>query len=73
MIETRLGTYNNMLIEELSAPDDLKTLHALRCTVRLKEAIVANVSENKVSARPAATPATQGGQTQAGNGAKLET
>lgn len=65
VIETRLGTYKNMLIEELSAPDDLKTLHALRCTVKLKEVIVANVAETKVSARPAATPTTQGGQTQA--------
>ena len=68
VVDTRLGTYNNMLIEELSAPDDLKTLHALRCTVRLKEVIVANVSETKVSARPTATPPTQGGQTQAQSG-----
>lgn len=73
VIETRLGTYNNMLIEELSAPDDIKTLHALRCTVRLREVIVASVAETKVSARPAATPPTQGGQTQAKNADKLET
>lgn len=72
VVETRLGTYNNMLIEELSAPDDLKTLHALKCTVRLKEIIVANTSEIKVSARAAAIPATQGGQAQAQSAGDLQ-
>lgn len=61
-VETRLGTYHNMLIEELSAPDDIKTLHALRCTVRLKEIVVASVAEVKVAARPSATKQANGGQ-----------
>ena len=50
-VETRLQTYHNMLIEELSAPDDVNTLHALRCTVRMREIIFATVAETAVSAR----------------------
>ena len=54
-VETRLQTYSNMLIEELSAPDDVKTLNALRCTVRLREVFMAKAAETQVSARKAAT------------------
>jgi hypothetical protein len=54
-VETRLQTYENMLIEELSAPDDYKTLNALKATVRLREIIVADVAEVKTSARASAT------------------
>lgn len=54
-VETRLQTYNNMLIEELSAPDDVNTLHALRCTVRLREIIFASVAETAVSVRASAS------------------
>ena len=56
-VETRLQTYSNMIIEELSAPDDYQTLNALKCTVRLKEIIFANVAETTVSARAASTAA----------------
>lgn len=56
-VETRLQTYNNMLIEELSAPDDVNTLHALRCTVRLREIIFASVAETAVSTRASASAA----------------
>lgn len=54
-VETRLQTYHNMLIEELSAPDDVNTLHALRCTVRMREIIFATVAETAVSARASAS------------------
>lgn len=64
-VETRLQTYENMLIEELSAPDDIKTLNVLKCTVRLREIIFAYVAETQVSARAAATKQTNGGQTPA--------
>ena len=63
-VETRLQNYSNMIIEELSAPDDYKTLHALKCTVRLREIIFANVAETQVSAREASTAGeTAGGAT----------
>lgn len=48
---TRLGTYKNMLIETISAPDDNKTLYALRATVVLKELFVVNVATVKISER----------------------
>lgn len=49
---TRLGTYNNMLIETISAPDDNKTLYGLKATVTLKEIFVVNVTTVKISKRP---------------------
>lgn len=62
-VRTRLQTYSNMLIEELSAPDDHTTFHALKCTVRLRQIIFANVAETQVSARAANTSKeTSGGQ-----------
>ena len=62
-VETRLQTYNNMIIEELSAPDDVNTLHGLRCTVRLREIIFASVAETTVSARATASvEESSGGQ-----------
>lgn len=63
-VETRLQTYHNMLIEELSAPDDVMTLHALRCTVRLREIIFAQVAQTETSARASASAEeTSSGQT----------
>lgn len=65
-VETRLQTYKYMLIEEISAPDDVKTLNAFRCTVRLREIIFAEVAETQTSARAAAAKkASAGGQTPA--------
>ncbi len=65
-VVTRLQTYENMIIEELSAPDDYMTLNALKCTVHLKQIIFANVAETVESKRPAATSGpTSGGQTPA--------
>lgn len=62
-VVTRLQTYENMIIEELSAPDDYQTLNALKCTVHLKQILFANVAEVKTSARAAATKqATSSGQ-----------
>jgi len=51
-IITRLGTYENMLIETISAPDDNKTTYGLRATVTLKEIFVVSVTTVKISARP---------------------
>jgi hypothetical protein len=61
-VVTRLQTYENMIIEELSAPDDYITLNALKCTVHLKQIIMANVAEMKVSKRLTTAAATSGGQ-----------
>lgn len=61
-VETRLQTYNNMIIEELSSPDDVKTLNALKATVRMREIIVSEVAEVQVSARAANTQQSSDGQ-----------
>jgi carbamoylphosphate synthase large subunit len=61
-VTTRLQTYENMIIEELSAPDDYMTLNALKCTVHLKQIIFANVAEIAVSQRKSTAAPTSGGQ-----------
>jgi hypothetical protein len=48
---TRLWSYSNMLIENISAPDDNKTAFGLRATVTLKEIFVVNVTTVKISER----------------------
>lgn len=50
-VTTRLGTYKNMLIESVSAPDDVNTRDGLRCSVSMREVLVAKVGVTKVSAR----------------------
>lgn len=54
-VETRLHDYKNMIIEELSVPDDYKTYTALRCSVRLREIITVGVSDYTTSKRPLET------------------
>ena len=54
-VETRLHDYKNMIIEELSVPDDYKTYTALKCTVRLREIITVGVSDDTTSKRPLET------------------
>lgn len=61
-VVTRLHTYQNMLIEELSAPDDVKTCYGLRCSVTLKEIFVVEVSKTTVSARPQTSGNSNRGQ-----------
>ncbi|WPS86461.1 hypothetical protein SMD22_18385 [Brevibacillus halotolerans] len=62
-VHTRLGLYQNMLIEELTAPDDFTTLSGLRCTVTMREIIVGQVRTVKISSKPAVTDrATRGKQ-----------
>ena len=61
-VTTRLQTYENMIIEELSAPDDYMTLNALKCTVHLKQIIFANVAEVAVSQRKSTAVPTSGGK-----------
>lgn len=63
-VHTRLGLYENMLVEVLSAPDDYTTLYGLQCTVTFREIMVAQVKTVKVSARPLVTGSANGGQPQ---------
>ncbi|HID0823810.1 TPA: phage baseplate protein [Clostridium botulinum] len=49
---TRLGTYNNMMVETISTTDDSKTTYGLRATVTLKQIFVVSVTTVKISERP---------------------
>lgn len=64
-VHTRLNLYKNMLIEEITAPDDYKTQFGMRCTVTLKEIFVVEVSTTTVSARPIALGKSNRGVQQA--------
>jgi hypothetical protein len=61
-LTTRLDTYYNMVILDMDAPDDVKTLHGLRATITLEEIVagsVASVAAN--SSRSQATGSTSTG------------
>lgn len=63
-ITTRLNTYQNMLIEVISAPDDYTTQYGMKCTVTFREVLVAQVQTVKISARPKVTNKIKGGSPQ---------
>lgn len=60
-INTRLNTYENMLVEVISAPDDYTTQYGMKCTVTFREILVAQVTTVKISARPNVTNSINGG------------
>ncbi len=50
-VQTKLNSYENMLITNISVNDDVHTQSGLRATVQLQQILIANVSSEKVSAR----------------------
>ncbi len=63
-VYTRLGLYQNMLVQQLTAQDDKTTVHGLRATVDLQELLVATVQVVKVSTAPATTDTAKQGKKQ---------
>lgn len=63
-VYTRLGLYQNMLVQNLSAVEDNTTTNAARITVDLQELLVATVTTVKVSSSPAVTSKSKKGQQQ---------
>ena len=62
-IVTRFATYENMLIERLVIPDDLKSANGMRASLSLKQVIVVDVPEVvNVSARNQTTGSVASGQ-----------
>jgi hypothetical protein len=57
-VTTRLNTYTNMLLTDISAPDTVETRFALRATVVLEELLTGTITSQQVSARPDLTGAT---------------
>lgn len=64
-VVTRLGVYQNMLVETISAQDDNTTHSGLKATVTMKEILVVAVETIKISARPQASTATNNGDQKA--------
>ena len=62
---TRLGLYENMMIQSLTANDDSSTFRALNATVTLKELPVARVKTVKISKASNTTASTEMGNIQA--------
>lgn len=60
-LTTKLDTYENMLIESITAPESLATIFGVHMLIRLKEIIVGVVSVSTVSARPQQIDETQFG------------
>lgn len=60
-VVTRLKVYSNMIITDISVPDDYLTLFGLKATVSFREIIVAVVKTVKISARPQTTDSTTKG------------
>ena len=60
-VTTRFKTYQNMLIESISVPDDYKTLYGMRAQITMREILVAVVTIVKISARPQVTNTTKRG------------
>jgi len=67
-LHTKLATYHNMLIENLTAPDDYQTRNGLRATAFFREVIVVRTDTatlpNRTSRAPHATGATNRGEVQ---------
>ena len=51
-VYTRLFHYQNMVIENMSAPEDYKSLYNLRASIAFQQIITASVAKIKVSADP---------------------
>ena len=68
-VHTRLKTYENMLIETITVPDDYTTLYGLRATIGLREIIIVKTNTvtmpNRTSSAPQKTGETQKGTVQA--------
>lgn len=58
---TKLWTYDNMLIESITAKEDKTTTYGLRATVTLKEIFVVAVTTVKISERPQKSQETNEG------------
>lgn len=58
----KYGSYDNVLIESIDAPDDSKTVHAMKATINLVEIILVNTSIGKVTTNQHATNSTNRGK-----------
>jgi hypothetical protein len=57
-LNTNLNTYSNMIIENISAPRDSKTLYSLKATVTLRQLIIASTAQVTVASDTTTTQTT---------------
>lgn len=62
-VHTRLLTYKNMIITNLSVQDDIETLYGLECKVTMQELIVASEKKVTISSRTQTTTTSNSGKT----------
>jgi hypothetical protein len=55
-INTKLAKYENMLIENITAPDDFTTMNGLRATVFFREIIIVSTDTVTLPDRTSADP-----------------
>jgi hypothetical protein len=51
-VTTRLFTYDNMVIESISVPEDYRTLYTLRASIIFQQIITVQISSTKISTMP---------------------
>lgn len=65
-IQTRLNTYQNMVLCQLKPMEDSKTRHSLRCTIRWEQIFIASITNVGHSTDPQTTDSTNLGDAQPG-------
>jgi hypothetical protein len=66
-LNTRLQSYQNVMLIDIDVQEDAKTQHGLRAILTFKQMFIATVASQTVSARPQATDATSLATQQAQN------
>jgi hypothetical protein len=70
-ISTRLDAYENMVLINMSTPDDILTKHGLKCTATFQQIFVASIEAQVTDLRPATLDTSQQG-TKSGQAVKEE-
>lgn len=65
-IQTRLNTYQSMVLVQLKPVEDYKTRHSLRCMIRWEQIFVASITNVGHSTQPQTTDSTNQGDAQPG-------
>lgn len=60
-VHTRIETYDNMIIESITVPEDFKTKYELRASILFQEIITVEASRTKTSTKEWTTLQTNGG------------
>lgn len=56
IISTRLDIYQNMVVQSISAPENINTLYGLKCLVTFQQIFTASIKAEKTNLRPSVGP-----------------